>query len=280
MTNRSYSWFQMEIAYDFSEIFSSEPIQRLDRAQLVRFNPRKFWAVQKAIDTLGQLSTQAQGLKRILTSYEKVVNHPEDQYIYLMWHRHPTKPSTSIVIGMLKVGNKHLYLLDASQIQRYEEEPLCILDFYIHDSVQRRGNGHQLFNHMLRQEGTTAKAVAIDRPSDAFLQFLAKFYGLKKPVWQSTNFVVFPEFFDGKKPTHQNEHCGTGSRSEKFGSGKNEPLLVSQYLSTDRDAHGAGKDSVAGLLHGDMGPEFRRIAAPDTPLDRKNRRDFGHQSLW
>ncbi|PIO64201.1 hypothetical protein TELCIR_14179, partial [Teladorsagia circumcincta] len=212
----------MEIAYDFSEIFSTEPIQRLDRAQLARYNPRKFWAVQKAIDTLGELSTQ---------------------------------------------------------IQRFEEEPLCILDFYIHDSVQRKGNGHQLFDHMLRQEGTTAKGVAIDRPSDAFLQFLAKFYGLKKPVWQSTNFVVFPEFFEGKKPTHQNEHCGTGSRSEKFGSDRNEPLLVSQYLSTDRDAHGAGKDSVAGLLHGDNGPEFRRIAAPDTPLDRKNRRDFGHQSL-
>lgn len=49
---------QMEIAYDFSEIFSSEPIQRLDHAQLLRFNPRKFWAVQRAIDTLGQLSTE------------------------------------------------------------------------------------------------------------------------------------------------------------------------------------------------------------------------------
>ncbi|VDO30709.1 unnamed protein product [Haemonchus placei] len=136
----------MEIAYDFSEIFSPEPIQRLDRAQLVRFNPRKFWAVQKAIDTLGHLSTEAQGLKRILTTYEKVLSQPEEQFIYLMWHRHPIKP---IVIGMLKVGNKHLYLLDGTQ-QRYEEEPLCILDFYIHDSVQRRGNGHQLFDYMLR----------------------------------------------------------------------------------------------------------------------------------
>ncbi|VDO92489.1 unnamed protein product [Heligmosomoides polygyrus] len=163
----------MEIAYDFSEIFSSEPIQRLDHAQLLRFNPRKFWAVQRAIDTLGQLSTEAQGLKRILTTYDKVLNQPDDQFIYLMW-------STSIVIGMLKVGKKHLYLMNGAQ-DKFEEEPMCILDFYVHDSVQRKGNGHHLFDHMLKQESTTASAVAIDRPSDAFLSFLSKFYGLKNP---------------------------------------------------------------------------------------------------
>ncbi|KAJ1347844.1 hypothetical protein KIN20_003010 [Parelaphostrongylus tenuis] len=188
----------MELNYNLSEIFTSEPFQRLDRAQLARFNPRKFWCVQKSIDTLGQLSTEAQGLKRILTTYEKVVNHAEDQIIYLMWQRHPSKTSSSIVIGMLKIGRKHLYLLDESQ-RKFEEEPLCILDFYVHSSVQRRGNGHKLFDYMLRQESTSATSIAIDRPSDALLQFLEKFYELKKPVWQSTNFVVFPEFFEGKK---------------------------------------------------------------------------------
>ncbi|KAK6049265.1 hypothetical protein COOONC_13230 [Cooperia oncophora] len=224
---------------------------------------------------------QAQGLKRILTTYEKVLNQPEDQFIYLMWHRHPTKPSTSIVIGMLKVGQKHLYLFDASQQRRYEEKPLCILDFYIHDLVQRKGNGHQLFDHMLRQESTSAAAVAIDRPSDAFMQFLAKYYGLKTPVWQSTNFVVYPEFFEGKKPIANNEYRDTGSRSEKLRSARNnDVVLAARAVTADKDAHGAGKDSVAGLLHGDLPPEFRRIAAPDTPLDRKNRRDFGHQSIW
>ncbi|ETN85004.1 hypothetical protein NECAME_01566 [Necator americanus] len=275
----------MEIGYDFSEIFPSEPIQRLDRAQLYRFNPRKFWSVQKAIDTLGHLSTEAQGLKRILTTYEKVLNQPEDQFIYLMWQRHPSKPlvflhilfvqrfkrATSYVIGMLKVGKKHLYLLDENQ-KKYEEEPLCILDFYIHDSVQRRGNGHQLFEAMLREESTSAAAVAIDRPSDAFLQFLSKFYGLSKPVWQSTNFVVFPEFFEGKAPVERYDKSGNGCRSEKFGTRKN----ATQNTASETTV----KDTVAGLLHGNLTPELRRVAAPDTPLDRKNRRDFGHQSLW
>ncbi|RCN23728.1 hypothetical protein ANCCAN_30584 [Ancylostoma caninum] len=187
-----------------------------------------------------------------------------------MWQHHPTKPAVSLVIGMLKVGKKHLYLLDEDQ-RKYEEEPLCILDFYIHDSVQRRGNGHQLFDHMLKQESTSAAAVAIDRPSDAFLQFLSKFYGLKKPVWQSTNFVVFPEFFEGKTPVERYDKSGSGCRSEKFGTRRNTDLTAPETT---------GKDTVAGLLHGNMTPELRRIAAPDTPLDRKNRRDFGHQSIW
>ncbi|KHJ94432.1 hypothetical protein OESDEN_05640 [Oesophagostomum dentatum] len=240
---------------------------------------------------------QAQGLKRVLTTYEKVLNQPDDQFLYLMWQHHPSKSSCSLLIGILKVGRKHLYLLDENQ-RKFEEEPLCILDFYIHDSVQRRGNGHQLFDHMLRQESTSAPAVAIDRPSDAFLQFLSKFYGLTKPVWQSTNFVVFPEFFEGKTPVERYEKTVGGSRSEKFGTRRNDvsrfPTLAasrsavnqrrSACSSESRFQHSlpetATKDTVAGLLHGDVAPELRRIAAPDTPLDRKNRRDFGHQSIW
>uniref|UniRef100_A0A0K0D286 Alpha-tubulin N-acetyltransferase n=1 Tax=Angiostrongylus cantonensis TaxID=6313 RepID=A0A0K0D286_ANGCA len=182
----------MELNYDLSEIFTSEPFQRLDRAKLARFNPRKFWSVQKSIDTLGQLSTEAQGLKRVLTTYEKVLNHAEDQIIYLMWQRHPTK-SLSIVIGILKVGRKHLYLLDESQ-RKFEEEPLCILDFYVHSSVQRRGNGHQLFDYMLKQESISAASIAIDRPSDAFLQFLTKFYDLKKPGWVQVLLIYVGDF--------------------------------------------------------------------------------------
>ncbi|KJH41544.1 hypothetical protein DICVIV_12479 [Dictyocaulus viviparus] len=217
---------------------------------------------------------QAQGLKRVLTTYEKVLNHPEEQVIYLMWHRHPTKSSSSIVVGMLKIGRKHLYLLDENQ-KKYEEEPLCILDFYIHNSVQRKGNGHKLFEFMLKQEATSAISVAIDRPSEALLQFLTKFYGLKKPVWQSTNFVVFPEFFDGKVSVESGDRKGCAGHSEKLISRPDAQPYVERGASKS-----TGKDSVAGILHGDLTAQKQRIVGPDTPLDRKNRRDFGHQSLW
>lgn len=66
--------------------------------------------------------------------------------------------STSIVIGMLKVGKKHLYLMNGAQ-DKFEEEPMCILDFYVHDSVQRKGNGHHLFDHMLKVSITSQASV-------------------------------------------------------------------------------------------------------------------------
>ena len=47
----------MEINYDLSQIFPDQPIQRLDKSMLLRLNPRKFWAVQKVIDTMGERST-------------------------------------------------------------------------------------------------------------------------------------------------------------------------------------------------------------------------------
>ncbi len=52
------------------------------------------------------------------------------------------------VIGLLKVGEKHLYVYD-SHGQVHERTPLCLLDFYVHESKQRSGYGKKLFNAML-----------------------------------------------------------------------------------------------------------------------------------
>jgi len=52
------------------------------------------------------------------------------------------------VIGLLKVGAKHLYVYD-SHGQVHERTPLCLLDFYVHESKQRSGYGKKLFNAML-----------------------------------------------------------------------------------------------------------------------------------
>jgi alpha-tubulin N-acetyltransferase 1 len=52
------------------------------------------------------------------------------------------------VIGFLKVGVKHLYVYD-SHGQVHERTPLCVLDFYVHESKQRSGYGKKLFDVML-----------------------------------------------------------------------------------------------------------------------------------
>ena len=55
----------------------------------------------------------------------------------------------SKVLGMLKVGMKRLFVYDRHS-QQWEMEPLCVLDFYVHESHQRMGYGKKLFAFMLK----------------------------------------------------------------------------------------------------------------------------------
>ena len=68
------------------------------------------------------------------------------------------------VVGLLKVGAKHLYVYD-SHGQVHERTPLCLLDFYVHESKQRSGYGKKLFEAML--EVTDAIYQIIDRVNAA-----------------------------------------------------------------------------------------------------------------
>ncbi|PAV77171.1 hypothetical protein WR25_12566 [Diploscapter pachys] len=236
----------VDVQYDFSAIFT-EPIQRLDRIQLLRFNPRKYWAVEKAIDKMGELSTKAQGLKRVITSYQKMLDHEEEQIIYIMWKRSQDKENMSQLIGILKVGRKKLYLRDAQE-QPFEEKPLCILDFYVNEPLQRRGRGHELYEFMLQSECISAHDIAIDKPSDAFLQFLEKYYSLSKPLWQSTNFVVFPSFFKDKTALVSNE-----LKEEKRRGARSAKMSSDDFIPSPAQP----RDSASGIIHG-TGSIFNR----------------------
>ncbi|TMS18148.1 Alpha-tubulin N-acetyltransferase 1 [Larimichthys crocea] len=76
-----------------------------------------------------------------------------------------------------------------------EVEPLCVLDFYIAENLQRHGYGMELFDFMLQHKNLEPVLMAYDRPSPKFLSFLAKHYCLTQSVPQVNNFVVFEGFF-------------------------------------------------------------------------------------
>lgn len=78
----------MEINYDLSEVFNSE-IAILQKNIIRSLGPKKFWGVEKAIDEMGKLSMNAQGLKRVLTSYQKIIDTEEEQTLYVMWKKNP-----------------------------------------------------------------------------------------------------------------------------------------------------------------------------------------------
>lgn len=53
------------------------------------------------------------------------------------------------MVGLLKIGRKKLFMFDLAGYQ-HEVEPLCILDFYVHESKQRTGCGKKLYEYMLK----------------------------------------------------------------------------------------------------------------------------------
>ncbi|VEL17364.1 unnamed protein product [Protopolystoma xenopodis] len=126
---------------------------------------------------------KAQKLNHPVTSYDKlrVSNHT----LYLL----RDTSVKNVIIGILKVGKKVLFLFDNNGIC-HENEQFCVLDFYVHESLQRRGHGRTLFEFMLKHQGVTPKDLAIDSPSSNFLSFLKKHYQLDVLIKQN-NFVLF-----------------------------------------------------------------------------------------
>lgn len=74
---------------------------------------------------MGAASSKAQGLPSIITSASRL--YTSDNRLYV-------RAEGNKVIGLLKVGVKHLFIRnDYGSIK--EISPLCVLDFYVHESV-------------------------------------------------------------------------------------------------------------------------------------------------
>lgn len=91
---------------------------------------------------------------------------------------------------MIKIGEKKIFYNDVFGSIK-ELDMTCVLDFYVHESCQRRGLGKRLYERMLEYEKKRPEEFAYDRPSSKFIGFLAKHYKLKSFVPQNNNFVIF-----------------------------------------------------------------------------------------
>lgn len=150
--------------------------------------------VNVILEDLGWASAKAQGLKQPITSGPKF--RMSEHILYILVDPGNCDGRGSVV-GLLKIGRKKLFMWDLAGYQ-HEVEPLCILDFYIHESKQRTGWGKKLFEYMLKHQNVLPQHLAIDRPSEKFLSFLYKHYGLEHILPQMNNFVIFDGFFDSE----------------------------------------------------------------------------------
>ncbi|XP_005863322.1 PREDICTED: alpha-tubulin N-acetyltransferase 1 isoform X6 [Myotis brandtii] len=144
------------------------------------------------VDELGKASAKAQHLPAPITSASRMQSNRHVMYVLKDSSARPA--GKGAIIGFLKVGYKKLFVLDDREAHN-EVEPLCILDFYIHETLQRHGHGRELFQYMLQKERVEPHQLAIDRPSQKLLKFLNKHYNLETTVPQVNNFVIFEGFF-------------------------------------------------------------------------------------
>lgn len=149
--------------------------------------------LDEIINQMGIASAKAQKLPTSITSGSKFW-HTDNKIIF--------RVINNFVIGFLKMGKRNLFYRGfGGQIR--EIKPLCVLDFYVHENVQRGGHGRAIFDLMLNLYREKPEKLAYDRPSEKLLAFNAKHFGLKRYVPQNNNFVVYDAYFEtAPKPLH------------------------------------------------------------------------------
>ncbi|CAG0884019.1 unnamed protein product [Darwinula stevensoni] len=163
--------------------------------EVTRTDRRMVNPLSEVINRMGEASAKAQRLNVPITTFEKLQNS-DNHHVYLIVDR-DFKNGKGAVVGLLKVGHKNLFIIDEAGAQN-EVSPLCILDFYVHESRQRLGFGKHIFDFMLQEEKVKPAHLAIDKPSEKLLHFLRKHYGLAHVIPQANNFVVFQGFFTNR----------------------------------------------------------------------------------
>ncbi|CAD7975731.1 unnamed protein product [Amoebophrya sp. A25] len=197
---------------EFAEINVARLFGLRGSSGIVRVSPgllQRDRDARNIVDRMGLASQKAQGLGAPVTTSSCLTiaaeyNSPHVQRLYLLIR------DMRFVVGLLKFGRKKLFVqlgegslnkihggYDINKRGLWEAvDAYCVLDFYVHESRQRQGEGRTLFDHALSLESVVNPAqLAYDRPSRKLLGFLSKHFGLRQYTPQANNFVLFDDFF-------------------------------------------------------------------------------------
>ena len=227
---------------------------RPDSSGLVQILPQnsfKSAQINEIIDVIGRESSRAQGLRSIITSSSRFFAS-SDNKIYL-------KVEEGKVVGFIKTGIRKLFY--ANEIGKIiEMSPLCLLDFYVHESCQRSGYGKELFEFMLRCENSTANKIAIDRPSVKSLTFMRKHYGLSDYISQNNNFVVYKQYFDSGYSSQQKRKRLNDEPTYNLISTSHQDLGTRVYLKNAGNPINSGSIENLDQSYG-LNDSYKRITA-------------------
>eukprot|EP00501_MAST-03F_sp_TOSAG23-6_P001915 GSMAST32.ASY1.ANO1.1995.1 assembled CDS len=169
---------------DGNENENEQKIFVISSSELSSLSRERDQRLVQIVDRMGQASAVAQRLGGAITTFEKMIHANHRLYMVSQGSR---------CQGFLKMGKKVLFIHNNRGIL-HELEPLCVLDFYIHHSEQRKGIGRKLFDFMLKNEASKPHLLAYDRPSSKLLGFLSKYFNLRNFVKQNNNYVVYDEY--------------------------------------------------------------------------------------
>lgn len=169
--------------------------------------PKKdYHNLNSLLDDIGHLSSKAQQLRTTITTANKFYSSGDNK-IYI-------RAKGNMVIGFLKIGHKKLFIRDLYG-NIHEINPICLLDFYVHESQQRSGHGKALFELMLKKEQISPSKMGYDKPSPKLVAFLKKHYNLVDYVPQNNNFIVFDDYFNEKQPRYDYDSYSSKANVQK-----------------------------------------------------------------
>ncbi len=216
-------------------------ISVLDSDALLRVPRDQQPGLRQLIDALGEASARAQRLPSVITTYDKL-RTSGNQRLYLV-------ARDGLGLGLLKMGVKKLFVRTETG-RTVEMDPLCCLDFYVHESQQRRGMGKRVFEYMLRNEAVEPRKLAYDRPSPKLIGFMAKHYRLSSFVSQPNHYVVFDQYFDDR-PASSRANRSVSSRplssTKRRRGGKREPG-AQESVATSLEGLGQSNSQPWGLV--------------------------------
>ncbi|CAI4226455.1 unnamed protein product [Auanema sp. JU1783] len=108
---------------------------------------------------------------------------------------------------------------------------------------------------MLQNEHAVPYQLALDNPSVTLLGFMSRGFGLNKPVWQNTNFVVFDELFKSVAANGNADAPPEGWRRpqtpRRIGNGATDTRWLNHAIS----GHPAKGHAMAAPVDADQTPE-------------------------
>ena len=176
--------------------FLTPGVHLLTSSEMSRLPKGESDLLRDAIDIMGKRSAKAQGLSKAITVFNALIGSASGNRLYLSIGAPAEKGGERTVRGLLRVGERQLFVLtNPNDVKSYKQvNPTCVLDFYVHESCQRKGDGRKLFDAMLHDENKKPEKLAYDRPSSKLLGSAPSTLGFHPSYRRTTTLCCLTSF--------------------------------------------------------------------------------------